>query len=75
MEQITLDKSVFDEIKPLLEPYIKDHCNYCGIKITKKTFGLLSREITCCSNMVCLIQAIEDMEEMKKLIKIDGSKA
>jgi len=66
MEEIQIDKKVFDDLAPMLKPYLKEHCNYCGCKITKETFGLLSREITCCKSMVCLINAIDDMEELTK---------
>ena len=64
MQQITLSKEVFDEMKPLLKPYIKDHCNYCGDEITKDTFGFLSRDITSCGNLLCLSHAITDGDEI-----------
>ncbi len=65
MINITVSKDAFDDIAPMLKPYLKDHCNYCGRKIKKDTFGILAKQITCCDNMVCLSQAIVDMEEIK----------
>ena len=58
-----IDKEVFDRIAPLLKPHIKDCCDYCGCKITRDTFGLLDRDITCCQNMICLIEAINDLDK------------
>ena len=66
MKEITLDKSSFDDIKPMLKPYVKNHCNYCGVKITKDNFGLLARETTCCNNFICLTEALGDIDTMKR---------
>ena len=68
-EEIELPKDKFEEIKELMNPYIKDHCNYCGIKIDKTSFGFLSRDITSCNNIICLTQAIEDKENIINEVK------
>ena len=36
----------------------KDNCDFCGEKITKDTFGLLTMDITCCNNTFCLVVVI-----------------
>lgn len=56
--QIVISEDVFDEIKEACKPHIKDNCTYCGCEINKKTFGYLSKGITCCKDKVCLFQAI-----------------
>ena len=66
MEEIQIDKESFEYLAPMLRPYLKEHCNYCGCKITKDTFGLLAKEITCCGNIVCLTQSIGDMDKLTK---------
>lgn len=67
MEEIKLNKENFEKIAPELKPWLKDHCNYCGEKITKKTFGFLSKNITCCKSELCLFLAMDDKEEIEKL--------
>lgn len=67
MEKITISKDVFDDIAPYLKPYMKDYCNYCGRKITKDSFGLLSREITTCNSIICLAEAILDEDELNSV--------
>ena len=65
MKEIIIDSEVFDEIKKACSPHIKDKCDYCGCEINKKTFGFSSRDITCCKDLFCLIQATEE-ERLKE---------
>ena len=59
MSYITISKDVFNTFKKeMLREYIKDNCDFCGEKITKDNFGLLTRDVTCCNSTFCLVIAI-----------------
>jgi len=60
MKEIQIDKECFESLKKAIGDSIKDKCDYCGKKITKDTFGLLSKDITCCNDLICLVQAVTD---------------
>lgn len=62
MDFIKLEKSAFDGIMELLS--FKDlKCSFCDEKLTKNNFGLISKDIFSCSNILCLVQAINKIEE------------
>ena len=66
MENISIDKTLFNKMKGQMKPWLKDHCNYCGKKIDEDTFGFLSKNITSCKSELCLMLAVNDLEEMKR---------
>lgn len=71
MEKIIISKDVFDKVAPHIKPYLKDNCNYCGEKITRDSFGLISRDTTCCNSLLCLSQAVMDEDELKQETQSD----
>lgn len=68
MDKIIISSDVFDEIKEACKPHVKDNCKYCGCKIDKNSFGLLTKDITCCKSMVCITESLmqEDSEFINK---------
>jgi len=67
MKHIKLTEENFDKIAPRLKPFLKNYCNYCGEKITGKTYGFLSRSVTACKSLLCLTLAVSDLKEIKKI--------
>ena len=57
-EMLKITSENYEQLKYKLKPHLKENCKYCNIKIDKETFGYLSREITCCRNMICISQAV-----------------
>ena len=65
MENITISKELFDEIMPHLKLHIKDFCKYCGEKITRENFGLISKDITCCNSILCITESVAEEDSLK----------
>ncbi len=38
-------------------------CKYCGVKITKDNFGLLSKDITCCNSILCITESVAEEDD------------
>jgi len=62
-EFIQLDKSAFKTVMEILE-ITKPKCIFCGVKIRKNNFGMITKDIISCKNIVCLSQAIDKFEKL-----------
>lgn len=62
---VAVNKESFEDVRELIKEYVKPTCKYCDVKITKDTFGFISRDITCCKDIICLISAMQEEEKMK----------
>ena len=65
METITITKEAFDLIKDLLEEKIKENCDFCGCKIDSDSFGYISRDVTCCNFIECILESTKDNKPNK----------
>jgi len=64
MKNIKISKEIFDKLIPHLKPHMKDNCKYCGVKITRDNFGLLSKDITCCNSILCITESVAEEEDV-----------
>lgn len=66
MKKVVLSKDMFDIIKDLCSPYIKDYCDFCKCIVNRDNFGILTKDYTCCNNIICLFEYMEKEEEELK---------
>lgn len=59
MEYKKLTKQMFDLLKEAIQDGIHETCDICGKKITRDTFGYISKNNTSCNDILCISEIIE----------------
>jgi len=62
MENVTIDKDFFPELKKMI--VIQKKCKYCNVRIQKNNFAILHKSLSVCKNMCCLTQWVIEHPEM-----------